>query len=958
MAWYTAGTIALVNGSKKVVGTDTQFLSNVNRGGILMIGTELWIINDVKSDFELELKEVYTGASENGRTYEIIRNWQDPSPDVLARRIDDFLTDRQRTQDEFVRWVNGAYNAGPTNDGKFPLTDRYGVVTLVKSPERMQYEAGGGSGPGGGGGANLAGVGIILASDYGVLGGGTIDETDNINAALVAAQAQGGGEVIVRSKNGTDKIFINGLIAIESNDTKLTFVSDINYGSKGWMRISGGLAEIRRPGQVELLKLRANSYANADGYMVLPMREGNGAFLQVGDRVTVRGENDKNGRVIDKQITIVTAINGDDAICADEPDYTFQPLYPDSEFEDDHTTGTTISISVYSAMTANCKNTDVIPVVDSTGFYAGDLVYISDSRTEKDMMAPVVTKLLSAANMEIMRIAAVEGNNLRMERAIRREYLTAWAGGVVKMDAVQNSHIKLQNVYWTGIQPDRKAHGMAINYGANCTTRVDNMYGRGGRKGIGIRIAYSYDCQAINSRVYDAYSFLSAEGYGIALYYSTLCTVRECAASGNRHNILLQTATSCDVFDNNCNDDYISGIDLHGAGSVDCRIMRNRVSRSKSYADGVTNGGAIRNGNTAHTIGDHNTLIADNYIEGYLDVKCAAIDVSPSSNGVIVRNNDIVDCQVGFRHYRIGSAITPAQHSDRVILDGNSYTRVAQIYDVNNYANSFIDELVILNEKSVDNTQHFNIKGIPKVTMMGCKVFAPRQAAGEYAFDISGVADLKMYDNYAGEAARGIKVTSCAAAKLVRNLLGDVKESVGVFDGGGNGQVINLQNTDEIAGGTGGGSTPGASVRCSRLLGTLAADTNSQDVVPLNNSTPTITAGLTALQGSVEVTNGSFVEVTACIPYVSMGGSSGPTVAHLWADGVRIATAVKRLTASGGGVNSGGEDFVLIGSITASKSSLDLVLKIGPSDSANNIMLNNKLNGITQPYMIIKEFPQ
>ncbi|UKL15076.1 tail fiber protein [Pseudomonas phage hairong] len=953
MAWYNAGTIAVVAGSKTVTGTGTQFLSNVNRGGILVIGTELWIINDVKSDFELELREVFTGPTASGMTYEIILDWVNPDPDGLARRIDDFLTDRQRTMDEFVRWVNGKYNDGPTKDGKYPLTDRYGVVTLVKSPERMQYEAGGGTG-GGGGGADLGGLGIILASDFGVLGGGTIDETDNINAALVAAQNQGGGEVVVRSKNGTDKIYINGLIAIESNNTKLTFVSDINYGPKGWMRISGGLAEIRRPGQIELLKLRLPSYANADGYMVLPMREGNGSFLKVGDRITIRGENDKNGRVIDKQITIVTAINGDDAICADEPDYTFQPVYPDSEFEDDHTTGTTISISVYSAMTANCKNTDIIPVVDTTGFFPGDLVYISDSRTEKDMMAPVVTNLLSAANMEIMRIAAVEGNNLRMERAIRREYLTAWAGGVVKMDAIQNSHIKLKNVYWVGIQPDRKAHGMAINYGANCTTRVDNMYGRGGRKGIGIRIAYSYDCHAIESKVYDAYSFASAEGYGISLYYSTLCSVRNCQTAGNRHNILLQTATSCDVLDNVSNDDYISGIDLHGAGSVDCRIMRNRLSRSKSYADGVTNGGAIRNGNTAHTIGDHNTLIADNYIEGYLDTKCAAIDVSPSSNGVIVRNNDIVDCQVGFRHYKIGSAISPSQFSDRVILDGNTYTRVAQIYDVDNYANSFINELVCINEKSVDNIQHFVIKKIPKVLMMNCKIIAPRKTPGVHAFDITGVASLKMYDNYAGEAARGIRVTSCAVAKIVRNLLGDVYENIGVVDGGGNGQLINLQNTDEVVGGGGGSS--GGGVKCQRVLGTLAADTSSTETVSLNNSTPVITAGLTAMQASIPVTVGSFVEITAVIPYVSMGGSSGACVAHLWADGVRIATAVKRLTASGGGINSGGEDFVLIGSVTASEPILDLILKIGASDTANNVMLNNKLNGSTQPYMMIKEF--
>jgi parallel beta-helix repeat protein len=953
MSWYNDGTIALTSGSKVVIGTETKFLSNIRNGSILMIEGKLRIINDIKSDTELELEVAYDGTTGSGRAYEIIRNWTDTSSTELAIRIDEFLTDRQRTMDEFVDWVNGTYNGGVGNEGKYPLTDRYGVVTLVKSPQRMAYESGG-PGSGGGSGADLKGANIWLASDYGVLGGSTIDETDNINDAIAACGQAGGGTVIVRSHNGIDPIYINKLISIEYNNVTLKWESDVTYGSVGWQRISGGLAEIRRPGQTELLKLRANSTTDANGYMVLPMRAGNGSFLVVGDRITVRGQNTKSGAVIEKQVTTVTAISGDDVTCSDEPDYTFKPTYPLSDYPEDLTTGTTISISVFSAMTTNVKNTDVIPVVSTTGFFAGDLVYISDSRTEKDMMAPVVTNLLSAANMEICRIAAIEGNNIRLERAVRREYLIAWGAGVVKMDAVKNSHIKLRNVTWVGIQPDRKAHGAAINYGWECTVQVDDMYGRGGRKGIGIRIAYAYDCHAIGSKVYDAYSFASAEGYGISLYYSTLCTVRNNISSGNRHNILLQTATSCDVFDNTCNDDYISGIDLHGAGSVDCRVMRNRISRSKSYADGVTNGGAIRNGNTAHTIGDHRTVIADNYIEGYLDTKCAAIDVSPSSNGVVVRNNDIVDCAVGFRHYNVGSAITPAQYSDRILLDSNTYTRVASPYGLNNYSNSIVTEIYAINEKSIENSTHFVIKGIPKVTMIGCKIIAPKAAAGGYAFDINGSTKFIGYDNVAGEAARGFKITNCVYAKMVRNFLGDTLEGIGVTDGGGNTTLLNLQNTDVVSGG-GGTASP---AKFTRINGTLAVNATSTDPVNIDTNTPSIANGLTAVSGAVNVAIGSLIEVYACIPYVSLGGSTGPVSAHLWADGTRVASAIDRLTASTGAENTGGKDFVLVANFIATETVLDLILKIGPNATSNTIMLNSKWNGASQPYLLIKEFPQ
>ncbi|ATW57970.1 particle-associated lyase [Pseudomonas phage nickie] len=953
MAWYNDGTITVTNGSKIVTGVDTQFLSNIRNGAILMIGPKLRVINDIISDTELQLEVEYDGPTQTGIVYEIIRNWQDTSPTELARRIDNFLTDRQRSMDEFVTWVNGTYNGGKNSDGKYPLTDRYGVVRLVKSPARMEYETGG---PGNGGGTgDLTGAGIYLASAFGVMGGLGIDETDNINLALKDLEAKGGGKLIVRSHNGIDPIFIDGLIAIENHNITLEFASDIVYGSKGWMRISGGLAEIRRPGQTELLKLRVKSYAREDGLMVLPMRENNGSFLQVGDRITVRGENDKNGKVIEKQVTIVKEIIGDDCICTDEPDYTFEPTYPNSEFPDDWTTGTTISISVYSAMTGDIKNTDVIPVVDTAGFFPGDLVYISDARTERDVMNTTPpANLLSAAVMEICRIAAIEGNNIRLERAVRREYLTAWSAGVTKMDAIKNSHIKLRGVTWNAPQPDRKAHGAAINYGWGCTVKVDEMQGRGGRKGIGVRVAYAYDCHVLESKIYDAFSFGSAEGYGISLYYSTMCSIRFCNASGNRHNYLLQTSTSCEILDNHSNDDYISGIDLHGAGSVDCRVMRNRCSRSKSYADGVTNGGAIRNGNTSHTIGDHRTVIADNYIEGYLDTKCAAIDVSPSSQDVIVRNNDVVDCRVGFRHYKINSGISPVQRANRVTLEGNNFTRVEQILDVNNYANSVFDEVILIGNKSIENKQHFVVKNIPKVLAMENKIIRPVPTAGAHAFEFDGCGNVKAYSNYAGEAARAFKITGTAYAKLVRNMLDDCTESTGITDGGGNGTVISLQNTDVPAGG-GGTAAP---VKMTRIDGTLAVNATSTDPVNINTDVPSIANGLTAVQGQVSVAVGSLIEVYAIAPYVSMGGTTGPVTAHLWADGVRVATSVDRITASGGAENTGGKDFVLVGVFYATEEILDLVMKIGPNSNANTIMMNSKWGGASQPYIIVKEYPQ
>ncbi|WP_367916849.1 hypothetical protein, partial [Leadbetterella sp. DM7] len=79
-------------------------------------------------------------------------------------------------------------------------------------------------------------------------------------------------------------------------------------------------------------------------------------------------------------------------------------------------------------------------------------------------------------------------------------------------------------------------------------------------------------------------------------------------------------------------------------------------------------------------------------------------------------------------------------------------------------------------------------------------------------------------------------------------------------------------NTDAPAGGGGGG----APVKLARINGSLADRATSSDPVNLNTSTPSIADGFTAVQGSVNVEVGSVIDVYAFIPYVSLGGTTGP----------------------------------------------------------------------------------
>lgn len=651
------------------------------------------------------------------------------------------------------------------------------------------------------GGGNTGNIAIYSGVTYGIFGGIGINESNNLQLALNDVGQKGGGMLVIRSSDGVTPIYIDTAVSIDYHNVTLLAISPVHFGANGYVRVNGEMAEIQRTelGQTRQGKLRLPAYANGSNQMVLPMAIGDTAWYVIGDRIVIRGENSASGAALYKQVTIIVDIVGDDIICADEPEYQFDPTYPDSEWPDDLTTGTTVATSLYSPMTSDFgPNVDTITVEDGSIFAKGDLVFISDARTEADLMAPVVTNLKSAAVMEIYQIANVTGNDIQLERSIRRQYLTAWDAGVVKLNSVRNSHIIFTDVNFHEVQTSRKVHPMAINFGYGCTLKARNMYGGTGQLGSVARVAYGYDCHVYQTMARDAYGYASAEGYGATLYYSTFCSIKECNIAGKRHNYLLQTCTSSSVHDCISSDDYISGIDLHGANCVGCEIYNNRVTRSSNYSPGVTNGGGIRNGNTSHTIGDHDTVIRNNYIEGYKGPLCAAIDVSPSSKNCMIRDNVIVDCSKGVRHYKVNSSITPAQHSDRVTIMYNQFHRVdIELFDIENYTdNSYWDEVNIIGNVAVDCLGPFEVQDIPKVIFMENKVLSPRAQTDGHAFSFSFVPFLRFSGNYAGGTERGVYLASCTTAKLVRNYLGDTTDGIPVTDGGGNTTIINVDNGD------------------------------------------------------------------------------------------------------------------------------------------------------------------
>jgi hypothetical protein len=74
MAWYSAGTVSVTNGSTSVIGTGTSFIQNVKSGDIFIALTDggIYEVDEVVSATALTLKRPYGGATTFQVAYEVV----------------------------------------------------------------------------------------------------------------------------------------------------------------------------------------------------------------------------------------------------------------------------------------------------------------------------------------------------------------------------------------------------------------------------------------------------------------------------------------------------------------------------------------------------------------------------------------------------------------------------------------------------------------------------------------------------------------------------------------------------------------------------------------------------------------------------------------------------------------------------------------------------------------------
>lgn len=149
---YRAGTVSIAAGAVIATGAGTAWLSNAARGDVLLVPSgQCFELVTVETDSRLTLDAAPVAAI-NGAPYVLLRFATAQNVRDLLEKVEEFLKDRQVSLAEFADWASGTATGGPNKDGKYPLTDRYGTVTMAACPAKLAVIAGTGGGGGGGAG--------------------------------------------------------------------------------------------------------------------------------------------------------------------------------------------------------------------------------------------------------------------------------------------------------------------------------------------------------------------------------------------------------------------------------------------------------------------------------------------------------------------------------------------------------------------------------------------------------------------------------------------------------------------------------------------------------------------------------------------------------------------------------------------------------------------------------------
>lgn len=191
---YRAGTVSIAASAVIATGAGTSWLSNAVRGDVLLVPSgQCFELVTVETDTRVTL-DASPNAEITNVPYVLLRFVTNQGIRDLLEKIEEFLKDRQVNLAEFADWTTGTVAGGPNHDGKYPLTDRYGTVTLAECPAKLAAIAG--QGGGGGCSGTVKQLNDVLPNPEGKLtvtagdiGAATAEQGSKADSAVQKAQA-------------------------------------------------------------------------------------------------------------------------------------------------------------------------------------------------------------------------------------------------------------------------------------------------------------------------------------------------------------------------------------------------------------------------------------------------------------------------------------------------------------------------------------------------------------------------------------------------------------------------------------------------------------------------------------------------------------------------------------------------------------------------------------------------
>lgn len=542
---------------------------------------------------------------------------------------------------------------------------------------------------------------------FGVRGGAGIDESLTIAAIFEWALQNGGSSVVriyIRSRKASDPIYINRLATLYASNVHVKWLSPVVLGAAGGLRIMGDQPEVLRNGKTFKASLRAQAAAGSTTLQLstsTPTTKMQASDFQVGDVIVLRGQNDVYGKALTKQVVHVASVDAglNNVTLNEELEYTFETTYPLSDWVPDLTTGTTVALAAYAALTVNAAaGLYTVRVnrtqLESSGIAIGSMVLVSTNETEFDLnpnahtSAGVPYKNAVRLEWKIVRaIVVVDAGNsdVTFDTTLLDAYTTAKFGGITLISPVVNSEMRGVRASYNADQVSRNTHGVQLGYSYKSRLVDCEIDGSGGQKGNGVRLSNSLECAAIRCRVSNPKFSGSGEGYGHACYYAERCQFIDCFGEGCRHTYLAQKANGTLYAYCESVNDSISGFDTHGVRSINTHFFACRGFGGPGLSADATHKSIFRVGNTSHAVGDIGTIVTGCFahgaaLAGLIDTY-AALEVFGRSSDVVFQDNYIADCQCGIRAGYDNDSVTEPDPITNLVQRNNVWVRVTDIED-------------------------------------------------------------------------------------------------------------------------------------------------------------------------------------------------------------------------------------------------------------------------------------